>query len=136
MSQADLALLASPETQAAIRNLGGAVPDLRDAASAAQAEALKQMVERGKTAAVGVLQGFTAHTSNLVKEENELRRQLTEVEKKKATAQRVNAYYTATGNIFPMQKLINIPTSKDVLAQFPDIDKVPDNWTAPVATTA
>lgn len=136
MSQASLALLASPETQAAIRNLGGAVPDLRDAAAAAQAETLKRLVEEGKIAAVGVLQGFTAHTSNLVKTENSLRQQLAEIEKQKATAQKVNAYFQATGNIFPMQKLIGVPTSREVLTQFPDIEKIPEGWTAPAANTA
>lgn len=136
MSQAQLALLASPETQAAIRALGGAVPDLSTAAAQAQAETLKQLVESGKQSAVAVLQSFTAYTSGLVTEENGLRAKLAEVEKKKAAATKVNAFYASTNNIFPMQKLIGVPTSKDVLAQFPDIDKIPDNWVAPGAAPA
>jgi hypothetical protein len=141
MSQRDLALAASQRTQQQIAALGGTVPNLAAASATAEAQALKEVIERATTAAVGVLQGANAKASGLVAAGNDLERQVAKNKKEQSDLARARAFYTETQNIFPLQKLIGIPTAKDVLAEFPDIDKIPDNWTpttpaAPAAASA
>lgn len=133
MSAEQLALAASPEVQKQIAALGGAVPDLTTAAGQAMVEHLKSVMDGAKADAVTVLQGFTALTGNLVSDGNRLAREVAKNGKDQAEAKRCNDFFQATGNIFPMRKLIGLPTPKAILEQYPAIDEIPKDWTAPVA---
>lgn len=136
MSAQDLALAANPEVQAAIRALGGAVPNLTDAVKDAQAKALESVMKSATEQAAGLLQGFSGYVTQLVAEGNALAREVAKNQEKQTKAARANAYFTATGNIFPLRKLIGIPTPKDVLDTYPKIDEIPENWVAPTPAAA
>jgi hypothetical protein len=136
MSERNLALAASPETQKQIASLGGAVPNLTTAANAAVQEHLKSVMDAAKADAVNILQGYTAHAGSLVTEANRLARDVSANTAKQAEAKRAYDYFQATGNIFPLRKAIGLPTSKSTLAEFPAIDEIPKDWTAPAAAPA
>lgn len=133
MTERNLALAASKETQAQIAALGGAVPNLTDAANSAVAEHLKGVMAGAKFDAVTILQGHTALSGGLVSVGNRLAREVEENRKAQTEVKRAYDYFQATGNIFPIRKLIGMPTSKATLAEFPGIDEIPEGWTAPAA---
>jgi hypothetical protein len=138
MSSAEMSLaqLANPETQRQIAAAGGNLPNLSGAAAAAEAEALKKVLDSAVGAATGILQGATSAAGTLVAESNELDRQVKKNQKAQADLAKARLFFQSTNNIYPLRKLIGMPTPREVLAQYPKIDEIPEGWTPPAQAAA
>lgn len=134
MSQENLALAANPAIINAINTAGGSVPSLASAVAAASAKEMDDIIKSATETATLVLQSATAQTTQFVNEEIDLTNRLAAVDKKKAELARARRYFEATNNIFPMQKLLGIPTKAVILGRYPDIEKIPSDWAPPAAT--
>lgn len=135
-TQEILVQAAVPALTSSINAAGGNLPNIAALAQESISENQKKVLETLKGEAVSVLQAATVKIAGLVNEKVALDKSLATNAKNTAEVKLAQDYFTATNNMFPLRKLIGIPTPKDVLARYPDIDKVPEGWTAPAARPA
>lgn len=131
MSQANLALAANPAAAAAIIAAGGSLPNLAQAVALAS-EAEKNAIMKSATeSAQVVLQAATALTISLINAKNALLKSLAETDAKLLEVKTDGEYFNDSNNIFPLRKLVGIPTSREILVQYPNIEKIPEDWVNP-----
>ncbi len=134
MSQAHLAMAANPTVLSQVTNAGGGdLPDLASAVSAASAEEKDKIMKSATAAATSILEAATAQATNFVNSKISLGQSLEKVTDDLAKVKRARAYFSATSNIFPLQKLIGIPTNREILARFPEIEKIPETFVEAVS---
>lgn len=137
MSQANLAMAANPAVLSQVVNAGGGdLPNLAAAVAAASTEEREKIMKSATAAATSILEAATAQAANFVNSKISLEKSLEKVNEDLAKVRRARAYFSATSNIFPLQKLIGIPTNREILARFPDIEKIPEDFVVVVETRA
>lgn len=127
---------ARPELANSVAAAGGALPNIASLAQSAIDKNQEEILKALSAEAVGVLQGATSKIAGLVNEKVALDKALAKNAENTAAVKLAQDYFKATNNMFPLRKLIGIPTPKDVLTRYPKIDEVPEGWTAPVAPAA
>lgn len=138
MSQSleNMILAAQPSSAAALVAAGGVLPALGSLVDTAQAALLKETLDGLVSDSVNILQGVNSLMSNTQVQLVAAKKAVAKLESDAAYAEKTVAYFKATNNIFPARKLAGIPTPSSALARFPDIDKIPTDWSAPAATIA
>ncbi len=138
MSQSleNMILAAQPSSAAALVAAGGVLPALGSLVDTAQAALMKETLEGLVSDSVNILQGVNSLMSNIQVDIAATKKALAKLEADAAYAERTVTYFRATNNIFPARKLAGIPTPASAKARFPDIDKIPEDWTPPAEAPA
>lgn len=116
---------AIPGLASSINAAGGNLPNIAALAQESIAENQAKVLETLKGEAVSILQAATSKIAGLVNEKVALEKSLAANAKNTAEVKLAQDYFTSTNNMFPLRKLMGIPTPKDILARYPEIDKVP-----------
>lgn len=135
-----LMTLARPDIARDMSNAGANIPNLAGLANAANAKLMEDQVKTMQGIVVGIKSGMDAVISDLAGKDLGLVRQLEANAKRRAALSRANQYLNEMNNPAPlaaelnMLGLFDLESQKD-LALFPEIAKIPDEWTpAPPAT--
>lgn len=130
-SEQDLAILANADFAAALGQAGGSALNVVNLVKEASDKAKKELIENLVAEVTPVVTAAQAKIQDKLVNKAKLLTQIEALDKEVAETQQALKYFNATQNAFPLRKNIGLPTSKNILAQFPDIDTVPADWTAP-----
>lgn len=136
MSQEQLLKAAVPTLAAEVGAAGANLPNLTGLAAAAIAKEQEELVKTLTTEVGAILRAADSKIEGYVNQRTALQKSLDKLNADLDAVVLKKAFAAATNNFFPIRKEIGIPTGKDILARFPDIDKVPEGWTAPVQAAA
>ncbi len=126
---------ANPGLAEAALNAGAAIPNLAGLAASSLAAAHAEVLNTLTTEVVGIVQGAGAKISGLISQKDAMLKAVDGLDEQLGKLRQASLYFSETNNLFPLRKLVGIPTSTDVLSRHPDIDKIPQGWT-PAATPA
>jgi len=134
MSQEQLLKAAVPSLAEEIGTAGANLPNLAGLASAAIAKAQEELV-KGLTAEFEVVMvAADAKIEGLVNQRTSLQKSLDKVNADMSATVLKKTFAAQTNNLFPLRKDIGMPTNPSILARFPKIDAVPEDWVPTVTS--